>query len=232
MPKLKPETARARRAHILDAAERCFVRRGFHGTSMQDILQEAGVSTGALYGYFDSKEALIAGLCERDRQDFTRSLEAMAAAPDFIAAMHQMLRHYTVDYPHRKLVMHLEIGAEATRNHAIQALYREVDAAVRAQFTAEIARAHSAGRLHLKGALTGIADALCALGDGLIWRRATDPTFDAQAVLPVVMAMVAALVEPATDAASQAPSSRAAEAGSAAAGAATSEAETDAEAAS
>ena len=67
MPKLKPDVQRARSEHILDAAERCFVRAGFHRTSVHDICKEAGVSPGALYVYFDSKEALIAGISERDR---------------------------------------------------------------------------------------------------------------------------------------------------------------------
>ena len=67
MPRLKPETQAARRAHILDAAERCFARTGFHATTMNDICREAVVSAGALYIYFASKEELIAGLCERER---------------------------------------------------------------------------------------------------------------------------------------------------------------------
>ena len=68
MPKLKPEVQHARREHILDAAEQCFARAGFHRTTMHDICKEAGVSPGALYVYFDSKEALIAGISERDRR--------------------------------------------------------------------------------------------------------------------------------------------------------------------
>ena len=50
-----------RRDEILGAAQRCFVRSGFHGASMQDICAEAGMSPGNLYRYFPSKEALIAG---------------------------------------------------------------------------------------------------------------------------------------------------------------------------
>ena len=49
-----------RRAEILAAAQRCFVRSGFHGASMQDICAEAGMSPGNLYRYFPSKEALMA----------------------------------------------------------------------------------------------------------------------------------------------------------------------------
>ena len=62
MPKLKPDTQRARREHILDAAEQCFARAGFHRTTMQDICRDAAVSPGALYVYFASKEDLIAGI--------------------------------------------------------------------------------------------------------------------------------------------------------------------------
>src|SRR6185503_14838904 len=58
-----------RRAEILDAAERCFARAGFHQASMQEICAEAGMSPGNLYRYFPSKEALIAGISERNRAE-------------------------------------------------------------------------------------------------------------------------------------------------------------------
>ena len=56
-----------RRAQILDAAERSFCRSGFHRATMHDVAAEAGMSPGNLYRYFPSKDALVAGLCERDR---------------------------------------------------------------------------------------------------------------------------------------------------------------------
>ena len=59
MPKVSHEYRAERRAHILAAARRCFVRDGFHGTSMQDLVDEAGVSSGAVYRYFPSKDAVI-----------------------------------------------------------------------------------------------------------------------------------------------------------------------------
>ena len=65
MPKLSDIQQEERRARILDAAERCFARTGFHRTTMQDICKDAGISPGALYIWFSSKEALIAGISAR-----------------------------------------------------------------------------------------------------------------------------------------------------------------------
>ena len=54
-----PERREARRAEILAAARRCFARDGFHPTSMPDIAREAGLSTGAFYRYFTSKDDVV-----------------------------------------------------------------------------------------------------------------------------------------------------------------------------
>ncbi|GAB2532144.1 TetR/AcrR family transcriptional regulator [Nocardia heshunensis] len=59
MPRITPEHREAKRAHIVAAARRCFSRNGFHQTSMPDIAAEAGVSAGAPYRYFASKEEII-----------------------------------------------------------------------------------------------------------------------------------------------------------------------------
>ncbi|WP_179429956.1 TetR/AcrR family transcriptional regulator [Spelaeicoccus albus] len=59
MPRLTAGNREARRAEIIAAARRCFSRDGFHRTSMPDIAAEAGVSTGAPYRYFASKEEII-----------------------------------------------------------------------------------------------------------------------------------------------------------------------------
>ncbi|HEX6611740.1 MAG TPA: helix-turn-helix domain-containing protein, partial [Hyphomicrobiaceae bacterium] len=116
MPKLKPDIQRARREHILDAAERCFAHAGFHRTTMQDICKEAGVSPGALYVYFTNKEDLIAGISERDRADFAERFAQLAEAPDFMEALEQLGNHYFEQEPAYKKLMCIEIGLESTRN--------------------------------------------------------------------------------------------------------------------
>lgn len=59
MPKISDERRAERRAAILDAARACFERDGLHATTMNDIIRRSGLSAGAVYGYFASKEELI-----------------------------------------------------------------------------------------------------------------------------------------------------------------------------
>ncbi|RDI54171.1 TetR/AcrR family transcriptional regulator [Nocardia mexicana] len=62
MPRVSEEHLERRRQQILDAAQQCFARKGFHATSMQDVFAESGMSAGAVYRYFKSKDELIAAL--------------------------------------------------------------------------------------------------------------------------------------------------------------------------
>lgn len=64
MPRVSDEHLAARRQQILDAARRCFLRDGFHTTSMHDVIAEAGLSVGAVYRYFSSKNELIRAIAQ------------------------------------------------------------------------------------------------------------------------------------------------------------------------
>src|ERR1700732_1855326 len=88
-----------RRLEILDAAQRCFARSGFHGASMQEICAEAGMSPGNLYRYFPSKEALIAGICERNRAEAADSFLAVDQAPGFFEGLAALARDQLVEGP-------------------------------------------------------------------------------------------------------------------------------------
>ena len=52
------------RADIISAAYRLFIRHGYHGTSMREITKEAGISLGAIYNHFESKEDLFSAVLE------------------------------------------------------------------------------------------------------------------------------------------------------------------------
>lgn len=190
MPRLKPDTQRARREHILDAAETCFARAGFHRTTMQDICAEASVSPGALYVYFKSKEALIAGLAERDRAQFQNRFESVAGAPDFMQALAAIGESYFVDDPVRKQRMCAEIGIESTRNETVGAIFRNVDQHIISSFEQLFERLHREGRIAPEFDAAVLARLIGVIGDGMMWRRAVDPDFDAALLMPAVVKMV------------------------------------------
>lgn len=102
MPRITPERREAKRAQIVAAARRCFSRNGFHQTSMPDIAAEAGVSAGAPYRYFASKEEIILAIAAdafRLIFDPVEQLAAVTNAPsaaDLVAASLEALSAETV----------------------------------------------------------------------------------------------------------------------------------------
>jgi AcrR family transcriptional regulator len=51
-----------RRRLILDATLACIVERGYHATTIEDVRERSGASTGSIYHHFSSKERLVAAL--------------------------------------------------------------------------------------------------------------------------------------------------------------------------
>lgn len=80
MARVSQEHLDARRRQILDGARRCFAGNGFHATSMQDVLRESGLSAGAVYRYFRSKEEIVAAVAEETLKSVRESYAMVAAA--------------------------------------------------------------------------------------------------------------------------------------------------------
>jgi TetR/AcrR family transcriptional repressor of uid operon len=185
-----------RRAQILDAAERSFCRSGFHRATMQDVAAEAGMSPGNLYRYFPSKDALVAGLCERDRLGLSQEFTALGAAGgDFLAAFHALGKKHFEDTNAGKARLCLEIWAEATRNPAIAALQADFDRTLEEQLAAAFERAKAAGRVNPAVNARAVASIVGKLGDGLFVRRAVAADFDPDREVGEVFAVIEALLE-------------------------------------
>ncbi len=196
MPKLKPATQALRRDHILDVAERCFAVSGFHRTTMHDICREAHVSPGALYVHFDSKEALIEGLCNRDRAELTERFEALSTAPDFLTALQTFGTHYFVEEPAHKRLFVAEMAVESTRNPSIAAIYRSVDAFCLQSFEKLFTHLADTGRIAPGIEPANVARLFHLVGEGLFWRRAVHPDFDFDQIRVPLLTMISRLLNP------------------------------------
>jgi TetR/AcrR family transcriptional repressor of uid operon len=187
MPKLSKDQQEFRRQRILAAAERCFTRSGFHRTTMLDICREAGVSAGALYIYFPSKEALIAGIAGTEQEEILSRFESLRYAPDFLSGMAQVMQACVVEHPVSKAVLFLEIVAESNRNPEVSAILRRVDGKIRSALGALLSRAKADGRLSPLADVDRLVEAMSTIVDGLLMRRVVDPAFDPRGVGALLM---------------------------------------------
>lgn len=77
-PKVTTAYEQGQRDRILEAATRCFARRGFHEATIQDICDAAALSKGGLYTYFRSKDEILAALVEQNLADAMQWASAAA----------------------------------------------------------------------------------------------------------------------------------------------------------
>jgi AcrR family transcriptional regulator len=147
MPKVSQQYRDARRTQILDAARRCFLRTGFQGTSMQDLFAEAGLSSGAVYRYFDSKEDMIVALAEDNLREVVATLHALAAnEPDLGLgpALAEVLELVRAKQREEHLgAMAVLVWSEALRNPELAKRFDEALAPMRTELT-EVVRHHQA----------------------------------------------------------------------------------------
>lgn len=196
MPKLTGQQLEQRRGRILNAAEACFARAGFHRTTMQEICREAGISAGAFYVYFESKEALIEGLSTREREKVIAAFQTLTESADFGAAMEQVLQDTVIGKPRSEICLYLEMGSEATRNPAVAATMQRCDGMILSALRDLLERARAQGRIDPLMPVDQIVQMLAIVADGMFWRRALDPAFDARAIGQTILSMVGDLVRP------------------------------------
>lgn len=92
-----------KREAVLGAALELFVERGFHGTTVPEIAERAGVGAGTIYRHFASKEAVVNELFRQHKQALTarvlRDFPVEAAAREQFKALWHRMARYAVDEP-------------------------------------------------------------------------------------------------------------------------------------
>ena len=68
-PRVSEAYKQEKRRELLQSARRVFVRKGYTDTTMQDIMDEAGISRGALYAYFDHIDHVFTEVLQFDDQE-------------------------------------------------------------------------------------------------------------------------------------------------------------------
>ncbi|MFS8036784.1 TetR/AcrR family transcriptional regulator [Xanthobacter sp. AM11] len=188
--------ASAARERILSAAMACFARDGFHGASMQKICAEAGMSPGALYRYFPSKESLIAAIVEGERALRLELFDTIANAPSVLTALMDCLKLMLGENAPQTAQLGPEIMAEAIRNAGLRAAIEPSEDECRIDLRAALENAVSKREIDPALDLDTVAMMLQMIGDGLLLHHQLHPEWKVAEHLPALQALVVRMLAP------------------------------------
>lgn len=199
-PGLKRADAETRRQQIVDAASACARRAGFHGASMAEIAQTAGLSVGQIYRYFENKEAIIAAIVARNTAEMRDIFTEMQDAGEPILEVMLEKCATAVDdaYDRDRAALMLEVVAEAARNPAVAAILQAADAEERRMKLELIDRILPAKCDPVERLAR--SEVASMLFDGMIVRGVNNPGADRQAIARVLRPVMRKLLaEPLDD---------------------------------
>ncbi|SDS85933.1 TetR/AcrR family transcriptional regulator [Bradyrhizobium canariense] len=187
MPKVKPETSLARRDEILEAAEICFARQGFHQTTIRDVIRESGLSAGCIYGHFATKEDIIHAMGERRHARDAMLLSPRDESMDPIATLRAVAREFLMDLQKedglRIRKVGLQLWAEALRSKEV---HSQVIAGVHVPISTIIKllqRGQRLGTVSKKIDPAIIARTIVSMAQGFVLQRVWGEPFEAAAAL-------------------------------------------------
>ena len=172
VPKRSQQYRDARREQILSAAKRCFVRDGFHETSMQDLFAEAGLSSGAVYRYFASKGDVIVAIAEENMREVAAAIGATAAHPQpegigsTLASVLDLIRRKNDQDALGPLA--LLVWAEVLRNAALQERFKASLTQIRAELAQVVTHQQCHGAIPTTVDPDSLAGLLLAIVAGFI----------------------------------------------------------------
>jgi AcrR family transcriptional regulator len=175
VPRVSEAHLAARRQQILDAARICFLRNGFHQTSMQDVIREAGLSVGAVYRYFPSKNDLIQTLAGQVIDQVATMFDQLGSEDPPLPIATTVGR--AVDFatansgPDGLLRLAIQVWSEAITDPVLAEFVRGVYQRLRDRLIALAERLRMAGGLPADADPVAVASVLLALIPGYALQR-------------------------------------------------------------
>jgi AcrR family transcriptional regulator len=196
----RAERSEQTRAELIEAARAVFLRRGFHGASLDEISAEAGYTTGAVYSRFGGKDELFLAVMDEHLERRTRLYtEAARTGEDFEAAHRAVMRAAAAagrEEPGWTPLL-MEFWTHAARRDELRAAVaernrRNLDAS--AQLQEAIAERHG---MTLLRSPQEMQRAATAMARGLSLERQIAPDGDLEALYEdCVIALLRAFTEP------------------------------------
>ena len=187
-----------RRQQVLEAAAECFRRSGFHGASMAQIAKAAGMSPGHIYNLFENKDAIIAAIVERDRDEIVQNITEGELAEDLLNDMLLWVDQCIDDTTqHLDAALSIEVLAEACRNPRLAAVVQASEALIQEKSAGYVRKALGQQAANLDPEeINARAAVIGAIFNGLMNQSIALPTMNKDAVKPVVQRVLRQLLTP------------------------------------
>lgn len=125
MSRLVPEYKEEARSRILNAAQAAFSEKGYDQTTMEDIAHKIGVSKGALYLYFPSKEELFRAITEQAQNQLREVLSDSFKERDLLKGASAFLDTALSPQYRPNLYLTFEFLSQASRNEELRNLLKD-----------------------------------------------------------------------------------------------------------
>jgi AcrR family transcriptional regulator len=176
MPRITEEHRAQRREQVLAAARTCFIRDGFHQTSIADILAQGDLSTGAVYRYFKSKDEIIVAVAEDVIDRITGLLEPIVTQdpPLRVDEVVRQALNATDEYAFGErgfAALAPQVWAEALRNNALAQIVHRKYGKIHRMIADLVVAEQKIGRVAPDGDPNEIAKVLLGVIMGYIMQR-------------------------------------------------------------
>lgn len=196
MPKVSDEHRAARREQITAAALACFARKGFQRTSMADIVAESGLSPGAIYLHFESKQAIVTAVAEgviarrMGQIDEHRRAGADLDPPDLLRAL---VAGLDSDLHDTRILLQLwsEATVDAELAHLVGTVFGTVRGVLVGYLATWAAERHGLVDTAARAWADRVLPAFMAMMMGFVTQRALFPAFDSDAYFAAVRELLA-----------------------------------------
>ena len=187
------------RAQILQAALSCFAGKGYHQTSMDDIVAESGLSKGALYWHFKSKQELFLSLVETYMSAYSQEAahawqEEMPATEKiraymkfFVDSSEQLLPFFRVT---------IDVWAQTSEDEQLRAIFDQMLTDLQQQLGALIDEGVAAGEFRPVDASRLALGLVAALDALALYKTLLGEKIDIQGSAETLLAVVLAGLKP------------------------------------
>ena len=192
-PKVPKAYLEARRSEILEAAAKCFMEKGFHNTTMQDIYNATNLSPGAVYNYFSSKEDIVSAAVEMSQERNSAMIAGAASGnPDqALSKVGQSFLTFAKQADITKAAgVDFALYSEANRNPRIREALRMGQDAVITKLVELVKHNQRLGVFNDRLDAEAITRVLISIFVGIEIHKTLDPDFDLDSYAAVFEAIV------------------------------------------